>query len=63
MRMERQPRFGELLPNRRSRELRLHGVINVELHDDAHITLWIRGTPDIRARRAAPPSAPAPKPA
>jgi hypothetical protein len=45
MRMERQPREGEVLPNERSRLLRPFSVINVELYDDAHITLWIRGAP------------------
>lgn len=43
MRMERQPREGEVLPNERARILRPYSVINVELYDDAHITLWIRG--------------------
>jgi hypothetical protein len=45
MRMERQPREGEILPNERARLLKPYAVINVELYDNAHITLWIRGTP------------------
>ena len=44
MRMERQPREGEYLPNERARVLKPFSLINVELYDDAHITLWIRGT-------------------
>ena len=51
MRMERQPREGEVLPNERARLLRPYSVINVELYDDAHITMWIRGT-------APPPATP-----
>jgi hypothetical protein len=43
MRMERQPRDGEILPNERARVLKPYSVINVELYDNAHVTLWIRG--------------------
>jgi hypothetical protein len=56
MRMERQATDGEVLPNARSRVLHPRSIINVALEDDAHITLWIRGT----RTPLAPPLANAP---